>query len=314
MTEFSRSLPEHGLCTLRKMAGSADANWWKDLLSLWRPSGIPAGCDGLRIAVRRNYLNFYRLGQSVAKVGFDREGVAVADVHIKYAFPESATDQGYVRLNGTDIWLKDDRQGTYEGKKTLLRWVAETDKYKGEEKAFVDDVVGANTTVIDLEIGIPAWGDRKSALRMDVVSLELNAGEARIVFWEAKTIKNSGIKSKTVPKVLKQIEDYREYSNVPAHHRLIVSAYQCTCKLLCELHKMVPASEDCPPLDKQITAVGKGTVVPDVDPTPRLIIFDDKPVRATSWDHHEAKLRKNGVRLIVYDTPPYVLRQPDARM
>ena len=52
--------------------------WLCDLLHHWHPSGDPIGRDTdqegkehLRLAIRNGYLNFYRAGQSVAKVGFD---------------------------------------------------------------------------------------------------------------------------------------------------------------------------------------------------------------------------------------------------
>jgi hypothetical protein len=48
---------------------SRQSHWWKDLLTLWRPSGQPTKEDyGLRLAIRDGYMNFYRRGQSVARV------------------------------------------------------------------------------------------------------------------------------------------------------------------------------------------------------------------------------------------------------
>jgi hypothetical protein len=41
-------------------ASSDEPHWFKDLLRLWRPSGHCSGAEGLRVAIRNGYLNFYR--------------------------------------------------------------------------------------------------------------------------------------------------------------------------------------------------------------------------------------------------------------
>lgn len=58
MSIFKRRISTAGLKALHAMANDAGENWWKDLLSLWRPSGQPCGKDGLRLAIRDSYLNF----------------------------------------------------------------------------------------------------------------------------------------------------------------------------------------------------------------------------------------------------------------
>src|SRR3954454_8464117 len=75
-----------------------DAPWWPELLRLWRPAGVPidAGAPadlGVRLAVRKGYLNFYRYGQSVGKVAFDRSGHPYVELHAKYAC--DTTENGY---------------------------------------------------------------------------------------------------------------------------------------------------------------------------------------------------------------------------
>jgi hypothetical protein len=73
---------------LEGFADHPEGGWWRDLLRLWRPAGVPIDTDdpndlGLRLAVRNGYLNFYRQGQSVGKVAFDRSGRPCVDLHAK---------------------------------------------------------------------------------------------------------------------------------------------------------------------------------------------------------------------------------------
>jgi hypothetical protein len=82
---FKRCLT--GWPAFENAASSIEPQWFKDLLPLWRPSGQCSGAAGLRIAIRNGYLNFYRLGQSIARVGCV-SGELRADVHYKYVLRE----------------------------------------------------------------------------------------------------------------------------------------------------------------------------------------------------------------------------------
>src|SRR5580658_8906818 len=83
--KFERCLT--GWSAFEEAARSHEPHWFKDLLSLWRPSGHCSGAEGLRIAIRNGYLNFYRLGQSIARVACV-SGELIADVHYKYVLGE----------------------------------------------------------------------------------------------------------------------------------------------------------------------------------------------------------------------------------
>lgn len=95
-TASSRSSPVNTFARRFDHAAAqrCQAQWWRDLLSLWRPAGVPSGDDGLRLAVRNGYLNFYRLGQSVGRVEVKR-GELVCFVHAKYVRPESRNELGH---------------------------------------------------------------------------------------------------------------------------------------------------------------------------------------------------------------------------
>ena len=142
------------------MAASDKPNWWRDLLALWATSGPPRGKRRLRLALRDNYLNFYLKGQSVARVSVGRNGKPVLEVHVKYAFKD-AEEQSYAKLTGVEVLRKGGEAGAYEGPATLGEWMVRAGSWETPEKAQVDQIVSANPTVIDLEMGLPAGSHSK---------------------------------------------------------------------------------------------------------------------------------------------------------
>jgi len=187
MSEFARTLKN-----IKALESAAESwpQWWKDLLSLWRPSGVDSGDYGLRLAIRNNYMNFYRRGQSVARVVINSKGVPTASIHFKYLFKNADVPKGqdYIKLQGEYILLGAESRKQYEGIDDLKKWISVINGdhidagYSGDEKKFVDLLVSANPGVIDLEVGIPAWGDQKSAPRMDLVIIK----GVVLFFWKLK--------------------------------------------------------------------------------------------------------------------------------
>jgi hypothetical protein len=298
MNDFNRMLPKEGLKHLEHRAQEKGDNWWKDLLGLWRPAGYEAGKRGLRLAVRNGYMNFYLRGQSVARVGFGHGHVPFAETHIKFAVSSGDEKrQAYVRL--TDIELRcsgEKLDAQYKPNITLNHWIAGADKWAigkngSREKVFVDEAVAENGSVIDLEMGLPAWTGNKTARRMDLVLLEKVEGRLRIVFWEAKTISDPRLVSRKCPEVLKQLNYYRDYLVDPERASRVKSAYRQNCCILFKLHNLAaqihPAIE---PLNSLIVdaAQAKESEL-DVCLEPRLLIFDDGNSTA-SWPGHKAKL------------------------
>jgi hypothetical protein len=106
MTVFRRNF-----CVKRLSDAVLNENGWLcDLLRYWRPAGDAIGKElrafeeeeppHLRLAIRKGSLNFYRAGQSVAKVSFDRRKKPQATIHNKYVY-EDGSGQAYVRLTPT---------------------------------------------------------------------------------------------------------------------------------------------------------------------------------------------------------------------
>jgi len=177
-----------------KAATSTESHWFTDLLSLWRPSGRPSGTTGLRLAIRNNYLNFYRLGQSVARV-YCVSGELRADVHYKYVLGARSEYSGplYLRLTRQGVFSQGALVANYKSISTLQEWIAAVnDKHVGEEKRLVDEFVEKNDNVVDMEMALPAWAERNVAVRMDLVAIE----DGSVVFWEVKTANDSRIRCK----------------------------------------------------------------------------------------------------------------------
>jgi len=287
MADFDR---EFRLEKLAGPDGQAAPNWFLDMLSLWRPAGQPAGDFGLRLAVRNGYLNFYRNGQSVARVGFGRGGRLQAQVHVKYV-ADGGKGQHYARLLGSSLTCREGEVPPYRGLATLKEWIDRSAKHSGDEKKFVDRVVARNPEVIDLEMGLPAYapsGQKRVAPRMDLVALEPIANGHRLVFWEAKLMRDGRLRARgaALPEVISQLSGYRRRLEHPGNMDLVKSAYRRNCAVLFNLHKIARrTSKEVGGLARCVTDVLERGIS-DVDPMPRLLISG----QSDSWEPHAAKL------------------------
>lgn len=296
VTSFDRRISKDGLVALLGCTDPGGAAWFADLLSLWRPAGQPSGSHGLRLAIRNGYLNFYRCGQSVARVSI-RQGILQAEVHIKYVRPD-ASAQTYAVLKSTGLSCKGyNTLDGYKGIHTLKKWIeyAESHKSMSREKRFVDEVLEHNPGVIDLEMGLPAFaprGQKRTAPRMDIVALEEIDDGHQVVFWEAKLMGDGRLRKRdpnVPPEVLKQLDDYRIWMKQPGHSEAVRRAYFNCCVLLLTLHKWaLKINPKTGPLGGGIGMVVQGNSLKRVDPIPRLLI-DDRGL-SQSWKAHETKL------------------------
>jgi hypothetical protein len=283
--KFDRCLKD--LLTYEKAARSDGPHWFKDLLSLWRPSGHPSDADGLRLAVRNGYLSFYRLGQSIARVQCS-SGELVADVHYKYVLGGHSGYGGplYLRLSTQGIFSKDPLVPAYGGIDTLREWIARVNvDYAGQEKSIVDKLVEKNDHVVDLEMALPAWKIPKVAVRMDLVAIE----NGQVVFWEVKTVNDSRIRCRAeftkdkFPEVLDQLAKYRDYLTEHMHVQQVERAYRETAVLLVKLRAMADAI--CPTplaLGSSIIAASKVDRLV-VAPVAGLVVVDRPDDEKQSW-------------------------------
>ena len=286
------------------------------MLRLWRPSGVDSGTDGLRLAIRNDYLNFYRLGQSVACVKIHSDGRPTAKVHTKYL---GGSSDEYLELRGDQIWSRSGPRAYKRGGADLQSWIDMVNtNYAGAEKKFVDRLVTANPDVIDLEMGLPVWGEQQSAPRMDLVAIE---GGRKVVFWEAKLVSDGRLRCKppvkkdSMPKVLEQLAKYRKFLCDPTygarHIELVETAYRSAARGMKTLWEMAGSPRQMPLGEAILKAADESTL--EVDRTPRLVVYDDDSSK--SWPPHEAKLRNEpGVphvsMIVVRDGKSFVLRYP----
>jgi hypothetical protein len=299
MSEFDRQLSLEARETLAEMACDDRPNWWRDLLSLWAPSGHEGA---LRLAIRNGYMNFYSCGQSVARIEFDRKGTPKLYVHRKYVSGSPDGGQDYVKLLAGQGC---DRQGeicAWGGASMLRSWIANSVKHRGPEKCDVEKAVAQMPTVIDLEMGLPASEGQKTPLRMDMVALERTGDGIQIVFWEAKMISDGRLRSRTTPKVFEQVEAYERFLADDRNRRCVVEAYRRTCKLLRNFNMVAQKIAHVPPIDDLIVEAARDEGRLDVAPTPRLLIFDDGAKRdEKAWQGHLLRLSE---RMPVTVVPP----------
>ena len=291
MADFCRRLPVNAMNELGKLVSKKN-NWWTDLLSQWAPSG---SSGELRLAIRNRYMNFYSKGQSVAKIFFDRSGRSpTMRIHEKYVKPSPNGGQRYLNLLGDEGFDADGNPGTWRGPDLLEKWIANSLRHTGKEKRCIDALVEKSATVIDLEMGLPAFDDRKTALRMDLVALEGDSKNICLVFWEAKLIADGRLRSKDHnPKVFEQINNYRSYLRNNARKIRVIKAYRNCCSIIRDLHSMASKAGVAHPLDPLILAASDPSSKIRVDDTPRLVVFDDgRKRREEAWQTHLDVLRQ----------------------
>ena len=309
-----RGLSNKKIESLWALTMRPEGHWWQDLLRSWAPSGAPLeGHRQLRLAVRDEYFNFYHCGQSVARVSLDRMARPRLEVHHKYVF-DDVPGQAYMTLSDGTVRYRsgNNSEVPYQGLQTIAAWIRRADKYSGYEKSGVECVVAANDDVIDLEMGIPWWPEQstdagtpertgKYAPRMDMIALKDGpGGRIDIVFWEAKTLGDSRLRSRSNPEVIRQLQVYNKYLSRPAYRDAASAAYVETCKLLETIHQMAAGlriETALPRLGNLVSRIAAGAEIPVVDPMPRLLIFPAEleagkfERQVSTWSSHLARLR-----------------------
>jgi len=203
------------------------------LFDQWALPGRPSANSGLRVAVRKNYLNFYRRGQSVAKLHSTNRLLRLS-VHEEYAANTTWQTRGDTKLTGyaqfDEDWLSEERNAS-----SVLGWIETAETYAGAEKSYVDELVAANPGTIDIEMGLPAYDGEVNAPRMDLVLIEDNPTFPCLAFWEAKCADNSEARAHGVPKVVDQVRKYERWMDKPGRKKDVVAAYREAAKILLKL-------------------------------------------------------------------------------
>lgn len=236
------------------LKGWADNEGVRALFDQWHlPGTVPDNSDTprLRIGIRDKYLNFYVDGQSVAKLRVDAKGNPVAEVHWKYVkgIPSGKTSDD--RPNRDYILIRDGEITP----SAVATWIATARTYRSPEKAFVEGLIAANPGVIDLEMGLPANSQTKSAPRMDLVLVQMNEGQPEIAFWEAKCSNNGELRSNSEfvkgktrkddkgPHVIGQVLRYQEWLTTDDGAQRVATGYQNAAKILASLAEIFGKGE-----------------------------------------------------------------------
>jgi len=288
MGQFRRGLNRWQWAGLLALQTAPGPNWWKDLLSLWAPSGTPSRDEGLRLAMRNGSLNSYRRGASIALVKFgpSRAGVqpAYMKIHAHFVLGRGAAD---VMLSfGTP-------ESPYPGMPALRQWIANSAYRHLPEKWGVDEVAGSNPGLIDLEMTLPS-----SALRADIVALEEAADGPRLTVWEAKPLNASDLRSmKEEAAVQSQIKAYAEFCK--ARGAEVTAAYRKHCEGLVRIaHWAGKADLLCPLIVRAQRRLSMNNEVGlALFRGVRLNVAGDRELipYARNWDEHRAKL--SGLKL-----------------
>ena len=319
MTHFGRMFDERGLQALENaLMQSEHGHWWRDLLTLWRPSGQPTEDCGLRLAVRNGYMNFYRGGQSIARISLNSRRQPILSVHAKYVLPEADRNtvigREYLTLTTTSLVRRGGYPALpYEGIETLKGWVRSVDKrHRGHEKRFVDELLGLpeNDGVIDLEMGLPAWAENSTAQRMDLVAIDRVDGKLTVFFGEVKRVTDARLRCRAplkqdeMPEVLRQLSDYRKYLAAPGHPTLIGEQYLKAARLMKRLRQMADVIGPTRPLGQAIVDAANGEALA-VAELARLIVFNDGKGNQRAWTEHQAKLaaEKERIPMMVMEAP-----------
>lgn len=265
---------------------SERGGWWADVLK----------DPNLTIAPRGKTLNVYWLGQAIFNVSCPGGDLRVS-THEKYLIdPELA---GQVPLvDGqfeTTAMLQRALVRTYEGPTTLAKIKKAASSYAGDEKKGCHLIAMRNANVIDVEIAFPGKlvledGTEKSAPRVDLASVVEDAGDVRLVFWEAKTYGNGELRAaKDMPApVVEQIAFYK--SALASHRPDIETSYRKVAKNLVAFQRMGWVRH----LSPLIEEVGRGdrALVLGSEPKVGLLVFGfDRGQRDDrGWKDHLAKL------------------------
>lgn len=306
MRPFRRSLSDKQMEALAA-ATSQPQHWWKDLLKLWRPNGVGSGDYGLRLAVRDGYLNFYRRGQSVARVSFDRGGRPMVSVHAKYVVNEKERQLAglkYAALVDQEISHVGLPTRPYEGMETLQSWIEVIDRSftkEGGEKPLIDQLLDqqGNAGVVDLEMGLPAWGTQTTAPRMDVVTIEEVKGRLTVIFGEVKRVDDSRIRcgDGALPEVLDQLGKYARYLAEPPHRAAISAAYQHAAVRLIELGAMARGVSGAVAFGGAIERAASGEPL-EVATEAVLIVMCTGRFSEPHWMKHRDRLHHHRVKLV----------------
>jgi len=286
MPKFNRSFD---VAELAQWDAANPGNAVRALFDQWALPGQPSTASRmLRVGIRHRYLNLYAMGQSVANLSIGRNG-PVVEVHEAYVSGRLSTEkndtgspleQRYIPF-GAEMLAK---PMTAE---LIPHWVATAESHASAEKRFVDELIAANSGVIDLEMGLPASdlpGSERVAPRMDLVVAQIASdGAPSIAFWEAKCANNKELRASgdSDPKVLGQVGKYVRWMAEDDRIAQVQQAYRNAAGTLLDLDRLFRKSDGATPACVGIWRALAETDVPMVIVQPGIVIGNYWPEGST---------------------------------
>jgi len=284
--EFDRALNAAFIAKLK--AEARRDGWWADVLA----------DPKLIVAVRGTYLNVYWRGQSLFRVESTPSGLNVT-THEKYLVDPKLASQ--VTLIDRDFDISSLAQKGfirhYEGPATIAKMKAAAGLFPGLEKTGCHEIAVRNAGVIDCEIAFPGrvllddGADDRHAPRVDIAALESSAGEARLVFWEAKHYSNGELRAENgLAPVLRQVRIYKKY--LSENREAIERSYTRMAENLVSISDM-GWKRQLSPLIADV-ATGKRALTIGAEPAVGLVIFgfDSAQRDHAGWKAHRERLEQ----------------------
>jgi len=262
---FSRMLPPAFLEHI-----NTGCDWWRKAMELVHERELD-------VAMRGGYLNFYRYGQSIAKITWNsRAKKPTARIHRKYLGESSGS---YKSRGPQELFLQEE---------VLSSVLRSAEHYVSAEKKGCHHIaVNHATCVIDLEVGLPGLPSR-----FDIVAaIPSDADTHYLTFFEAKHSENTCLRSHENPTVLAQLAKYT--CDLQEQKRHLLLGYVKAA----EIAKSIEIRSGC--------LHTLSTLIPEnlqVEVQPRLVVFkpeqDNNSPRRPLEEHWQELLLKNNVQLI----------------
>lgn len=258
---FFRMLPQAFLDHINEQS-----DWWDKAMEL-------VHAQELDVAMRNGYLNFYRHGQSIAKIVWNsRSKKPSAVMHKKYLGENS------------DSYTSLDPQHFFLSEQMLDSVIKNAEGYGGAEKKGCHYIAANHTTcLVDMEIGLPGLTSR-----FDLVAALPSGNENHLTFFEAKHSKNTCLRARNEkPTVLAQLAKYKH--DLQTQKEYILSGYRSAVNTAKTI-KIRSGSLQA------LATLSPETIRLDVQP--RLVVFMPESQPRPLEERWQRVLSENGVRLI----------------
>lgn len=258
---FFRMLPQAFLDHINEQC-----DWWSKAMEL-------VHAQRLDVAMRSGYLNFYRYGQSIAKITWNSKSKKPSAVmHKKYLGENS---DSYTSLEPQHLFLSE---------QVLARVIKSAEGYVGAEKKGCHYIAANHAAcVVDMEMGLPGLTSR-----FDLVAALPSGSENHLTFFEAKHSENTCLRARNEkPTVLAQLAKYKH--DLQAQEKYILSGY---CNAV-NTAKKIEIRSGCL---QALASLPSENI--RLDMQPRLVVFMPENKPRSLEERWQRILSENGVRLI----------------